>query len=101
MEAMEFVNLKFKTKYPPNMVAKTVKDAIKRELRVSKMMTKGYKKKLKEFESKYDKSSKKFYSEFEKGKLGDKQDYFEWFAYIQYHKDREQRYKILQGAVSD
>jgi len=98
---MESVNLKFKTKYPQNMVAKTVKDAMERELRVSKIMTKGYKKKLKELESKYDKSSKEFDSEFEKGKLGDKQDYFEWYAYIQYHKDWEQRYKILQGAVSD
>lgn len=37
-------------------------------------------KKLKKFENKYNMKSEKAYEEFNKGKLGDEQDYFEWHA---------------------
>lgn len=98
---MEPVSFKFKTKYPQNLAVETVKDAMERELRVSKLMLEEYKEKLKEFESKYDKSSQEFYDEFEAGELGDKQDYFEWFAYVEYYRDWKQRYNILKDAAHD
>jgi len=50
---MESVCFEFKTRYPQNLVVETVKDAMERELRVSKLMLETYKEKLKGFESMY------------------------------------------------
>ncbi len=40
------------------------------------------KKDLSQFEKKYGISSEKFFNRFEKGELGDDEDYFEWSGYL-------------------
>ena len=52
---------------------------------------------LSQFESKYNISSEVFFDKFEKGELGDKEDYFEWSAIFQMYKRARERLKILGG----
>ncbi len=46
-----------------------------------------------------DMSSKKFYREFEKGKLGDKQDFFLWASSIDIHRRLKDEHDILKGLL--
>lgn len=55
------------------------------------------KKDLARFEMDYKMSSDDFYDRFEKGELGDKEDYFEWSAIFQMYKRSMERFKILGG----
>ncbi len=62
------------------METKAVKDAIQREKELGKFMLHRYEDKLSRFEDKYDMTTEEFVEKFEKGELGDDQDFFEWFA---------------------
>ena len=55
------------------------------------------KKELSRFESAYQMSSKDFFDRFERGELGDKEDYFEWSAMYQMHERSVDRLKILES----
>jgi len=55
------------------------------------------KKELSRFESTYQMSSKDFFDRFEKGELGDKEDYFEWSAMFQMHERSVDRLNILES----
>ena len=55
------------------------------------------KKELSRFESAYQMSSKDFFDRFEKGDLGDKEDYFEWSAMYQMYERSVDRLKILES----
>lgn len=52
---------------------------------------------LARFESDYKMSSNEFFNRFEKGELGDKEDYFEWSAIFQMYKRSMERLKMLEG----
>lgn len=55
------------------------------------------KKELSRFESAYQMSSKDFFDQFEKGDLGDKEDYFEWSAMYQMYERSVDRLNILES----
>lgn len=42
--------------------------------------------------------TEKFIKQFEEGKIGDEQDYFEWFALFEAKKHWEKKLKQLQAA---
>lgn len=55
------------------------------------------KKELSRFESTYQMSSENFFNEFEKGDLGDEEDYFEWSAMYQMYERSLDRLNILES----
>jgi hypothetical protein len=55
------------------------------------------KKELSRFESAYQMSSEDFFDRFEKGDLGDKEDYFEWSAMYQMYERSVDRLNILES----
>lgn len=55
------------------------------------------KKELSRFESTYQMSSENFFNEFEKGDLGDEEDYFEWSAMYQMYERSVDRLNILES----
>ena len=55
------------------------------------------KKELSRFESTYQMSSEDFFDRFEKGELGDKEDYFEWSAMYQMYERSVDRLNILEA----
>jgi len=58
------------------------------------------KNKLSRFESVYQMSSQDFFERFEKGDLGDKEDYFEWAAIYQMYERSVDRLIILESHSS-
>lgn len=48
------------------------------------------------FEGKYNMSSKEFFERFEKGEIGDKEEYFEWSALFQMYRRSVERFKMLE-----
>jgi hypothetical protein len=55
------------------------------------------KKELSRFESTYQMSSEDFFDKFEKGDLGDKEDYFEWSAMYQMYERSVDLLSILES----
>lgn len=55
------------------------------------------KKDIKLFESKYNMPSNEFFDRFERGELGDKEDFFEWAALFQMNRRSVERLKMLEG----
>jgi hypothetical protein len=52
---------------------------------------------LSRFESTYQISSKVFFEKFEKGDIGDQEDYFEWSAMYQMYERSVGRFSILES----
>jgi hypothetical protein len=52
---------------------------------------------LEQFEGRYNMASEEFFSRFERGELGDKEDYFEWSAIYQMYKRSMERLEMLEG----
>lgn len=50
---------------------------------------------LERFESQYRMSSEEFFAMFEKGELGDSEDYFEWSALFKMYKRSIERLEML------
>ena len=98
---MDTVSLDIKTEYPTDMTLEIVKDSLAHEIEISKFMLDKNKKKIMEFEKKYKMTSDDFYQKFENGKVGDNEEFFEWFAYIEYCRDWQKKYDILKGAFLD
>jgi len=57
-----------------------------------------FKKELSGFESTYQMASEDFFDKFEKGELGDKEDYFEWSAIYQMYARSVDRLNILESS---
>jgi hypothetical protein len=51
----------------------------------------------KKFEKKYKMTSAKFVEQFEAGRLGDEQEFFDWYAAARGLKLWRERYEILSG----
>ncbi|MBM3181832.1 MAG: hypothetical protein FJZ86_15990 [Chloroflexi bacterium] len=52
----------------------------------------------KKFEKKYKMTSAKFMEQFDAGKLGDEQEFFDWYAAVRGLNLWRERYEILSGA---
>ncbi len=57
---------------------------------------KSLKDELLRFEKNYKMSSDEFYRWFERGEMGDEEDYFEWSAMYQMYKKSEERLTMLE-----
>ncbi len=63
-------------------VAPVIKDSIHREIVLLESKINLVKGEIKQFEEKYHSISSAFQKKFDKGELGDSQDYFEWWGLI-------------------
>lgn len=72
-------------------VAPVIKDSIHREILLLESKISLVKNEIKQFEEKYHLASPEFLKKFEKGDLGDSQDYFEWWGLTKGLKTLEER----------
>ncbi len=79
---------------------KELAKTLKRELDLCYTALSNLEKKLQQFETKYSMSTEEFNEKFEKGLLGDDQDFFEWNAYVQYYRDWQVRKQALEEISS-
>jgi hypothetical protein len=59
-----------------------IKDSVNREIILIESKINIIKTEIKQFEDKYEMISAEFLEKFEKGELGDSQDFFEWWGLI-------------------
>lgn len=58
-----------------------VKESLEREFNICSKVISFYKKQIHYFEKKYEMTTPAFLEKFEKGKIGDEQDFFDWYAF--------------------
>lgn len=81
-------------------VAPIIKDSIHREIILLGSKINLVKGEIKQFEEKYHLTSSKFMKNFEKGDLGDSQDYFEWWGLAKGLKALEERLKKAKAVAT-
>ncbi len=77
-----------------------IKDSIHREILLLESKIHLVKSELKQFEEKYHLSSFEFQKKFDKGGLGDSQDYFEWWGLIKGLKTLEERLGKAKAVIT-
>ncbi len=58
-----------------------IKESLEREYKICSKTISFYKRQIKTLEKKYDMTTASFLKKFEKGKIGDDQDFFDWYAF--------------------
>jgi hypothetical protein len=80
--------------------APVVKDSIHREVILLESKINLVKSEIKQFEEKYHLKSSDFLEKFEKGELGDSQDFFEWWGLIKGLKTLEDRLEKAKTVIT-
>lgn len=77
-----------------------IKESVEREIALMESKMALIEKEISSTENKYNLSSKSFIKKFEKGELGDNQDYFEWWGLIEGLKKLKKRLDIARTVAS-
>ena len=94
---METITLQ--TRYPRGVAIPMMYRTFERENTLTLIQMKRLKKEIKNFEQKYGMTSGDFYKKFEKGKLGDEQDFFMWASSIDIYRNLSDRQKVLKEFI--
>lgn len=62
-------------------ITNEVKDSLEREFNISSKAISFYKRRIRSLEKKYRMTTSAFTEKFEKGGIGDEQDFFDWYAF--------------------
>lgn len=81
-------------------VAPVIKDSIHREIVLLESKINLVKGEIKQFEEKYHSTSSAFQKKFDKGELGDSQDYFEWWGLLKGLKTLEDRLNKAKAVIT-
>lgn len=81
-------------------VAPVIKNSIHREIILLESKINLVKSEIKQFEEKYHLTSSVFLKKFEKGELGDSQDYFEWWGLVKGLKTLEESRKKAKAVIT-
>lgn len=76
-----------------------VRESLEREFNICSRTISYYKKQVKELEKKYRMTTSSFLKKFEKGDIGDKQDFFDWYAFHKLISSWTTTKKSLQSFV--
>jgi len=77
-----------------------VKESLRRELALSEAKVGLIREEVEGFEKRYGMSSDEFVDKFERGELGDEQDYFEWWGLVRGLKKIEERIGKIKAVLS-
>jgi uncharacterized protein len=88
------------SQYEFMQLKREIADALERALSICNVTLGRIKEKLEEYETKYNMTTEEFNERFEKGQLGDDEDYFEWNAYKEYYDDWQERKRALEEILS-
>jgi len=76
-----------------------VLEALVREARLVRAKLRVYDARIRELEKKYGMSSDEFLARFERGELGDEEDYFLWWSYLRAKAVILERLKELEKEI--
>jgi len=84
-------------RYEKGRIRKAVSFALNSAASNAQQRFEHYARICRKFEKKYKMTSVKFMQQFEAGKLGDEQDFFDWYAAVRGLNLWRERYEILSG----
>jgi hypothetical protein len=74
------LELSTQSAFPDQIVKDIVKAALKSEAAMARLRYEQFAKECQTFEQKFRMATEQFLAEFDAGKLGDAEEYFDWFA---------------------
>ena len=76
-----------------------VRESLRRELALTETKAKLLREELEQFEKRYELSSADFVAQFDRGELGDAQDFFEWWGLVQGLKKIEEQIVRIKAVL--
>jgi hypothetical protein len=77
-----------------------VKESLRRELKLSEAKVNLINEEIEGFERRYEMPSEEFVDKFERGELGDDQEYFEWWGLVRGLKKVEEQIGRIKAVLS-
>lgn len=96
-ETIDKIGKIFEKGLQDDYLSRSIRKIIEHEKEKTSQDIRSLRKNLERFESEYNMPSDEFFSRFEKGELGDREDYFEWAAIFQMNKRSMERFEMLEG----
>jgi FMN phosphatase YigB (HAD superfamily) len=84
----------------PEEVVPLIKESMEREIALLESKIDLVQREISQLEKRHNLPSKKFEKKFDKGELGDEQDYFEWWGLLQGLKKLQEKVKLSKSVVS-
>jgi len=76
-----------------------IKESLEREFNICSSTISFYKRQIKALEKKYRMTTASFLAKFEKGEIGDEQDFFDWYAFHKLISSWTNTKKALQPLI--
>jgi hypothetical protein len=80
-------------------MAEEIKTSLRREYILCSNAIAFYKKSIKDFEQKYNLSTRAFLKKFEVGQMGDDADYFDWYAFVKLLAQWQKTQSAIRSAI--
>jgi hypothetical protein len=80
-------------------MAEEIKTSLRREYILCSNAIAFYKKSIKDFEQKYNLSTRAFLKKFEVGQMGDDADYFDWYAFAKLLAQWQKTQSAIRSAI--
>jgi hypothetical protein len=76
-------------------------EALQRERALLRVKAKILKSRVEDFEKRFNMKSEEFLEKFESGELGDDEEFFLWWCFLQALKGVEERMKIVESKIQE
>jgi len=76
-----------------------IRTSLRREYLLCSNAIAFYKKAIKDFEQKYNLSTRAFFKKFEAGEIGDDADYFDWYAFAKLLDQWQKTQSAIRSAI--
>jgi len=95
-DAIQKIGKIFEKGLQDEYLSQSIGKIIEHEREITTQEIQSLKKEMEHFEGLYKMPSDDFFRRFEKGELGDREDYFEWSALFQMYRRSIERFEMLE-----
>jgi hypothetical protein len=84
-----------------NLMSSIIVEALQRERALLRVKAKILKSRVEDFEKRFNMKSEEFLEKFESGELGDDEEFFLWWSFLQALRSVEERMKIVESKIQE
>ncbi len=84
-----------------NLMSSIIVEALQRERALLRVKARILRSRIEDFEKRFNMKSEEFLEKFESGELGDDEEFFLWWSFLQALKGVEERMKIVESKIQE
>ncbi len=84
-----------------NLMSSIIVEALQRERALLRVKARILKSRVEDFEKRFNMKSEEFLEKFESGELGDDEEFFLWWSFLQALRGVEERMRIVESKIQE